>query len=613
MSISLKKRRSRHPNPRAIFFLPRHPGAVPSSLWLFNPVTVFTTFLTFLPKGPPPLRLLDTPENIVLLQMMGTELINQPVALGILSRFPDWAPQVASCYSADFLHKLVFCLVLRINRLVSYTSHCMGQALMTQRQPSEILLHIFHFVSWSSTDMEWPPLPLLRLTWVCREWRYTAIRDMSLWSMVWFEDRFPYERSFTFIERAGTAPLDIRISERHGGWYEEHTNKLNGNPKDGHPFTAEMMRDVMDRLLPKIRTIRTLVVMVDTWEPALVVLNWLRDSYYVPERMERFELHQTGRPWLWAGPMPKPRDLSPPIPFCDNRTLPRLTYACLSGLHIRWSVPQMSNLYVLDIRRMPIDHCPSIHDFRDTLKASPRLSKLVLDAAGPQWVDPNVAGVNVPPTDLPYLATLVIGDFTATYTNYVLDTFTAKNLIDLTVLNMVGQDYGPLIEHLTGRFPDIRVMAMHSVQLLDSVPNKRRMIKWLQSMPKLEVLKIARLTKTLLQHFLEDANTWEEAMDLLTLKKPSIPLLPQLEILEYQCVAFDCASHFVEGRKKIGVALKKIYVSSPWFAQMKVEEKNWLAGIAQLCQLNPGAPNPEELQLRRVWTKTSGIPLPYLY
>ena len=461
--------------------------------------------------------------------------------------------------------------------------------------------------------MGWPPLSLLRLTWVCRKWRYTAIQDMTLWSMVWFEDRFPYERSFTFIERAGTAPLDIRISECHGGWCEEHTNKLDDNPKDGHPFTAEMMQAVMDRLLPKIQTIRTLVVMVDTWEPALVVLNRLRDSYYVPERMERFELHQTGRPWLWVGPTPELRDLSPPIPFCDRRTLPRLTYACFSGLHIRWSVPQMSNLYVLDIRRVPIDHCPSIYDFRDMLKASPRLSKLALDGAGPQWVSTDATGINLPPIDLPYLATLVIGDFTAIYANYVLDTFTAKNLIDLTVLNMVGQDYGPLIEHLTGRFPDIRVMALYSVQLLDSVPNKRQMIKWLQSMPKLEVLKVAQLTKTLLQHFLGDANVWEEATDLIALKKPFVPLLPKLEILEYQHMAFDCVSDFVKGRKKIGVALKKIYVILPWFVQMKVEEKIWLAGMAQLCQLNSGVPNPEELQLRRVWTKTSGIPLPYLY
>lgn len=154
---------------------------------------------------------------------------------------------------------------------------------------------------------------------------------------------------------------------------------------------------------------------------------------------------------------------------------------------------------------------------------------------------------------------------------------------------------------------------MYSVQLLDSIPNKRRMIKWLQSMPMIEVLKVAQLKKTLLQHFLEDANVWEETTDLFAPKKPFVPLLPKLEILEYQSMTFDCVSHLVTGRKKIGAPLKRVYVILPWFVQMKVEEKNWLARMAQLFQLNPGMPNPEELQLRRVWTKTSGIPLPYLY
>jgi hypothetical protein len=456
-------------------------------------------------------------------------------------------------------------------------------------------------------------LSLLRLTWICQKWRYTAIEDMTLWCIVFFKDRFPYERSLTFVERAGTAPLDIRINERHEGWYKEHMNDLDDSQEDGHPFTAEMMEDIMNILLPKILTIRMLVIMVDTWKPALVVLHRLRDCGHLPERMERFELHRTGRPWLWVGPMAEPQKQLPPIPFCDRRILPRLTYACFNGLHIQWSVPQLSNLYVLDIRRVPIENRPSIYNFRDMLKECPRLSKLALDAAGPQWIFTDVAEIDLPPVDLPCLATLVIGDFTVIYAIYVLNTFTAKNLIDLTILNMVGYDYGPLVQHLTGRFPDIRVMTVYSVQLLDSIANKRRMIKWLQSMPKIEVLKLAQLKKTLLQHFLEDANVWEETTDPFAPKKPFIPLLPKLKILEYQSVAFDCVAHLVAGRSRIGAPFKRIYVILPWFTQMRVEEKNWLAKMANLYQLNPGMPNPEELQVRRVWTEVSGIPLPYLY
>ena len=455
-------------------------------------------------------------------------------------------------------------------------------------------------------------LSLLRLTWICQKWRYTAIEDMTLWSIIWFKDRYPYPRSLAFIERAGTAPLDIRINERNEPWYKEHMNDLDDGDEDEHPFTAEMMENIMDQLLPKIRNIRTLVIMVDTWEPALVVLNRLLTCGEIPERMERFELHRTGRPWLWVGPTPEPPNRPLPLPFFDRRALPRLTYACFNGVNIQWSVPQMSNLYVLDMRRVSLENCPSIHDFRDMLKGCPQLSKLALDAAGPRW-DDEFDDLGLTPVDLPCLATLVLGDFTVAYAIFILDTFTAKNLIDLTVLNMVGYDYAPLIEHLTGRFPDVRVMTMYSVQLEDSIPNKRRMIKWLQSMPKIEVLKIAQLKRPLLQNLLEDANVWEETTDLFAPRVPFVPLLPKLEILEYQSMTFNCISHLVTGRKKIGAPLKRIYIILPWFVQMKVEEKNWLARMAQLFQLNPGMPNPEELQLRRVWTKASGIPLPYLY
>ena len=440
-----------------------------------------------------------------------------------------------------------------------------------------------------------------------------AIGDMTLWNVIWFKDRHPYERSLAFIERAGTAPLDIRINERHEAWYKEHMNDLNDSGEDGHPFTAEMMENLMDKLLLKVRTIRTLVIIVDTWQPALVVLQKIRDCGHLPELMERFELHRTGRPWLWVGPMRQSQNRSIPISFCDCRTLPRLTYACFNGLHIQWSVPQLSGLYVLDLRRVPLERCPSVYDFRKMLRGCPQLSKLALDAAGPQWVSENVVDTNLPPVDLPCLATLVLGDFTVSYAIYVLNTFTAKNLIDLTVLNMIGYDYGPLIEHLVGRFPEVRVMTMYSFLLVDSVPNKRRMIKWLQSMPKIEILKVARLKKALLQHFLEDANAWEENTDLLAPKEPFLPLLPNLRILEYQSTSFECISHLIEGRKKIGAPLERIYVTVSWFAQMNTADKNWLARIAQLYHLNPGTPNPEELELRRVWTETTRIPLPYLY
>ena len=598
------------PNPSSSLAI--KPDAPQNTRMPFDPRAIFHAFLE---KVPPPPGRADTPEIIESLKKKGVELRNRLSALEPLKGTRAWtADQEAKYYFMDFQRKWIFCRCLRINQLVSVADDRRPELLLIfYLQPTEILLQIFHLVSWSSTDMPSSSLSLLRLTWICQKWRYAAIEDMTLWSIIWFKDPYPYERSFAFLERAGTAPLDIRINERHEVWYKEHMNDLDDSEEDGHPFKAEMMENLMDKLLLKVQTIRTLVIMVDTWKPALAVLQKLRDCYYKPMRIERFELHRTGRPWLWVGPMHESQNRPRPIAFCGRRILPRLTYACFNGLHIRWSVLQLSRLHVLDLRRVPLEKCPSLYDFRDMLEGCPRLSKLALDAAGPKWILENEVVSGLPPIDLPCLATLVLGDFTVLYAIYVLNTFTAKNLIDLTVLNMVGFDYGPLIEHLVGRFPEVRVLTMYSLHLLDSIPNKRHMIKWLQSMPKIEILKIARLKKTLLQHFLEDANVWAETKDLLAPKKPFIPLLPKLQILEYQAMPFDCVSHLVEGRKNIGAPLKRVYVIVPWFAQMDVTEKNWLAKMAQLFQLNPGMPNPEELELRRVWTKETGIPLPYLY
>ena len=66
----------------------------------------------------------------------------------------------------------------------------------------------------------------------------------------------------------------------------------------------------------------------------------------------------------------------------------------------------MTNLYVLDMRRVPIGRCPSIYDFRDLLRGCPQLSKITLDAASPRWIYTDVVDISLPPIDLPCLAAL---------------------------------------------------------------------------------------------------------------------------------------------------------------------------------------------------------------
>lgn len=437
---------------------------------------------------------------------------------------------------------------------------------------------------------------------------------MFLWNSIWFRDPPPYERSLAFLDRAGTAPLDLRINERNEQWYTDHMNDDDGTSEDGHPFTATMMSALMDCLLKKVQLLRTLIVVLDTWPPALVVLAKLRDAGVAPARLERFELHRTGRPWLWIGPRFEPAEHREPIPFCDGRIVPKLNYLCLNGIHTDWNVTHVSNLTVLDLRRLAMECNPTLYQFRDMLRACPNLSKLALDAAGPKWLQKDMVYTGLEPIDLPNLTIFVLGDVTIQYALYCLEIFTAPNVIDLTILNLTGADYGPLIEALISRFVEVKILTVYTVELEDSVSNKRRLIRWLKSMPNISFLKVAQLKRHILRAFLEDPRQWDGSIvDIFAPKSGTVAVCPKLEVLEYQSLTVDLVTMFLEGRKNLNVRMKKLYIISAWFLAMTAEDKNELASMIPVYQFVPGMPSPEEMEMRQDWCTTKGLPLGYWY
>lgn len=81
----------------------------------FDPQAAFTAFIDRIPtpSGSP-----LTPETVVWLKEKGAELRDKLTALGRLKG--TWTKdQLTGYYLADFQRKLVFCRVLRVNRLVS--------------------------------------------------------------------------------------------------------------------------------------------------------------------------------------------------------------------------------------------------------------------------------------------------------------------------------------------------------------------------------------------------------------------------------------------------------------------------------------------------------------
>lgn len=357
--------------------------------------------------------------------------------------------------------------------------------------PAEIMNNILRFVIWSADSPRSGIVWRLHMTWVCRHWRHLAITDSTLWNAIWFRDPPPYERSFAFLDRAGVAPLDLRISD-------SETNKL----KD------EQMQLILDKVFTKISSIRMLIVLCYEWEPVLSVLNKLSDAGEagVPIHMERFELHRVGNPYIWPGPKYEPQGHKRTLfPLFGGAIAPSLSYFSINGVHIDWDRSFLKNLTTFDIRRIPLELAPDLERFRTILRESPRLEKLSLDGAGPSG--PPDHNHELEPITLLNLHTLVLANFTVPYALAACSHISAPNLRDLTMMNFFGNDYTPLYAQITSKFPKVRLLTLYGIACVATEASVATMVRWLDSMPLLSYLRLATVRNDLLRCFILDPDT----------------------------------------------------------------------------------------------------------
>ncbi|KAK7465413.1 hypothetical protein VKT23_005391 [Stygiomarasmius scandens] len=361
--------------------------------------------------------------------------------------------------------------------------------------PPEILSNILRFVVWSAPEPSFGILWRLQLTWVCRHWRYIAINDPTLWNAIWFRDQPPFERSLTFVQRSRNSAMDIRI---------------NDNPRE--PYTYEEVEQLLDRLTPVVSNIRMLIVLFTEWNSILSILRWLdRWGPRVPLAMERLEIHRLGSPYQWPSHnwMPSMHTVSL-YPLFGGKYIPSLTYITLNALHVDWDNTSFENLTTLDIRRIPLELCPTMTRFREMLASCPKLDKLSIDGAGPS--DRPNARHDKEPILLSSLRTLVLANFTVQFLHSIITHIAAPNVRDLTLMNFVTVDYTPFYAYITNKFPQVRLLTLYTVQCkaegIDAV------IDCLDSFPHLTYLRIAGLEKDFLGLFLYDVVTKEPHPEL---------------------------------------------------------------------------------------------------
>jgi hypothetical protein len=454
--------------------------------------------------------------------------------------------------------------------------------------PHDVIGHIFRYVAMGPGSSELAVTHRFNLTWVCRLWRSVMIADITMWSSIWFTDEPPYERSFTWFERASTAPLDLRISEPE--------------PCQCHRrFTGEDMEWLMQRLFVKLEQIRMLIVTVDTWPPALAILDLLRHPNNIgrARSLERFELHRVGVPWVWIGPGFTPDRQRNPIPLCGNNA-PRLNYVCLNGVHVDWANSPFVGLRTLDLRRMALEASPTLAQFHYMLRNCPNLYKLTLDGCGPN-LEPTARSGELErsePAVLPKLIILVLGDVKCAYANYVLSHISAPNVRDMTLMNLNGEEYSEMAVKMTGMFPEVQLLTLYTVEMGGPPHTRRSIVRWLHSMPKLRYIRAAAILPHMLHIFLHDPRMYSVG------RSPGsqdggrpVVLAPKLEIFEFQFIDLDAVIAFGEGRRAIGAPLKKIYVNAPFHLEIDAEGQRRLRSIAKLYVSPVGADTKEEMEI----------------
>lgn len=448
--------------------------------------------------------------------------------------------------------------------------------------PPEIISNIFHLVVWSASHPSEGVRQRLQLTWVCKTWRRLMTEDPMIWNAIWFHDAPPYERSWEWFKRAGSARLDVRINE-----VDPEMTRVRDCPK----FTAQQMSDMLDKLFTKLSQIRMLVVIVENWPPALSVLQRLQaaGNAGIPINIERLEIHRSGLPYIWIGPGFDTQGHRDPAVLFGGQTR-HLQYLCLSGIHIDFNDTPLSNLTTLDLRHIAIDSSPTLKRFRDILRNCPRLDKLTLDGCGPQ---PEEKRFDHAPVELPYLKIFTLGSFHIAFACFIVAQVHAPRVRDLTLMTMTGSDYIPLIGVLTRKFQQVRILTLYNIDLEMNSVGKRTFVRWLDSMPEIGYARLARMKPEVLNMFAENPMNYR-----MSPESPARHVLcPKFQCMEVQALQAPTIAEFCRLRKHAGVPMKKVYLNTPWAESLTHEHLKLLQQEATLFIAPVGTNTEEENRL----------------
>ncbi|KAH9922794.1 uncharacterized protein BXZ73DRAFT_51327 [Epithele typhae] len=439
---------------------------------------------------------------------------------------------------------------------------------------------------------------------ICKRWRTAAVSNALLWNHIDFTGEPPFEKAYTYLERAKQSPLWIRINP-------DLDEDDDGNDRDDEPSS---LGEIMETVLAHMDHCYSLFVNVSYYPQMHFVLRSLGMCPGAP-LLEVLQLEHDdeggGEHELFEHAALKVQDF---VLFHGHA--PRLHVVSLWGVHLPWArdkSPYLAGLTDFQLAYHAREVRPTFLEFAGILHASPDLRVLSLSTSGPsgdpaEWPKgmPNPAALPSPAADSPAAAApLVLARLEELLLNCV-DSARALALVQrlrlpaLTSLALdfedddanafmrylgspesVTSDSASASERAPGGGPPLpkkSVLAgLAALKLVEFHPDTDvALIEIVRDLAALEALNVD------LQYGPEEA--W---LDVLALRPPrpgaaqvegqreeGEVLLPRLTTLTIANGDYDVVREIVEGRIAAGVPLKRLLLEQDMLLQE--EEEAWL-------------------------------------
>lgn len=415
--------------------------------------------------------------------------------------------------------------------------------------PPELIIHIFRCVVQSTPSGLDRDRQRLWLSWVCGPFRELALGDSTLWNLLWFHG-LSTARSLAFLDRCGTAPLDVIIKDAE---YAPSSSLI----------MISQLDPILDALLPKIDQIRMLYVVVRVAEVAERFISRFSAAGRAAQ-LAHYEVRVDNPSHRFFG-----RPMGVQVPLSTSST-PQLQHVSLCGVDLDLTKLSAVNLRSINLSYIRSRAFPSTESWLQILEAAPFLRQLQLEGTGPV---PEALS-NHRPAHLPSLRMLALSMLSPAYAIHVISLIDAPRLMNLSLRDLGDESDFQFIKTLTGRFPEILLLTLSNLELpaSDPVALLYAMVRWLETMPRLKMVRFREMELSLLSAFgakvqqfwspeesMRYAERERERSGATTGELPEPVLLPELQYVEFLYQRPYDISTVVEWRKALGRPIKKVY------------------------------------------------------